>query len=209
MVGHRGSGKTFCTEWLMYVKGKIFPFVYCLTQTKFNGAWAKHIHTDMILEGWDERAVNELKHRQAKVIKSKEFGLDPRVAVILDDLAADPNLRYNKNLLEFSFYGRHLITFIVVTSQWYKQLSPGFRDNSDVIFLFKLDNENEIEALWKEHGAGMPKDVFENLVRRYSTDTTALVIVKNGISPFKRFFQFRAIQAPLHRLGCKAVWKSS
>lgn len=207
-VGHRGAGKTWALTWTMYVKGKIFPFVYCLTQTKHNGAWVKHIHKKWVIEGWDKSTVHELKERQAEVIGTKEYGADPRVAVILDDLAADPALRYDRDLLDFSFYGRHLITFIAVTSQWYKQLSPGFRDNSDVIFLFKLDNENEIEALWKEHGGGMPKDIFENLVRRYSSETTALVIVKNGMSPLRRFFQFRAIKAPKHRLGCYKVWES-
>lgn len=207
LVGHRGSGKTFMTQWLMFAKGKVFPFVYCLTQTKFNGAWVKHIADDWVLEGWNAGVVQQIKQRQANVIKTPEFGTDPRVAVILDDMAANPALRYDRDLLEFSFYGRHLITFIAVTSQWYKQLSPGFRDNSDVIFLFKLDNENEIEALWKEHGGGMPKEIFENLVRRYSSDTTALVIVKNGMSPFRRFFQYRAQKPPPHRLGCYKVWQ--
>jgi len=205
-VGRRNAGKTFGTNWLLYTKRKILPFVYVLTMTKFNGAWAKHVNKDFIFEGWSEETVQQLKERQAKVRSTPEWGIDPRAAVVLDDMAADKNLRWNPLLQEFAFYGRHLITFIVVTSQWYKQLSPGFRQNCDILFVYKMDNEVEIEALWQEHSAGLPKNVFHALVQKYSTDTTALVICKNGPTPLSKFFQYRAMDPGPFRLGCRSVW---
>lgn len=205
-VGRRNAGKTFGTNWLLYTKRKIFPFVYVFTRTKFNGAWAEHVHKDCIFKGWDEQAITEIGERQEKAKQTPEWGIDPRAAVVLDDMAADKNLRWNPKLLEFSFYGRHMIMFILITSQWYKQLSPGFRENCDILFIYKMDNEVEIEALWKEHSAGIPKQIFHGLVQKYSTDTTALVIVKNGMTPLSKFYQYRALDPGPFRMGCASVW---
>lgn len=206
-VGRRNAGKTFGTNWTLYTKRKVFPFVYVMTMTKYNGAWAKHVHPDCIFQGWTDEAVTQLRKRQAKALESPEWGIDPRAAVVLDDMAADKNLRWNPKLLEFSFYGRHLVMFVIVTSQWYKQLAPGFRENCDILFIYKMDNEVEIEALWKEHSAGIPRSIFHSLVQKYSTDTTALVIVKNGPTPLTKFYQYRALNPGPFRLGCKSVWK--
>lgn len=206
-VGRRNAGKTFGSMWLLYTKRKVMPFVYVLTMTKFNGAWAEHVHEDCIFQGWQDDVVTKLRNRQARARKSPEWGIDPRAAVVLDDMAADKNLRWNPKLLEFSFYGRHLIMFVIVTSQWYKQLSPGFRENCDILFIYKMDNEVEIEALWKEHSAGIPKQIFHSLVQKYSTDTTALVIVKNGMTPLSKFYQYRALDPGPFRLGCRSVWE--
>lgn len=208
-VGRRNAGKTFGTMWLLYTKRKVFPFVYVMTMTKFNGAWAEHVNEDCIFQGWKEDVVEQLRDRQAKARLTPEWGIDPRAAIILDDMAANRELRWNDSLLEFSFYGRHLIMFVVVTSQWYKQLAPGFRENCDILFIYKMDNENEIESLWKEHSGGIPRPIFHSLVQKYSTDTTALVIVKNGMTPLTRFYQYRAIDPGPFRLGCESVWDQS
>jgi len=205
-VGRRNAGKTFGTNWLLYTKRKVFPFVYVLTKTAFNGAWAQHVHPDCIIQGWQDDVVVTIKKRQTKAAGTPEWGIDPRAAVVLDDMAADPALRWNRDLLEFAFYGRHFVTFVVVTSQWYKQLSPGFRENCDILFVYKMDNEIEIDALWKEHSAGVPKHIFHSLVQKYSTDTTALVIVKNGMTPLTKFYQYRAMDPGPFRLGCESVW---
>lgn len=207
-VGRRNAGKTFGTNWLLYTKRKVFPFVFVFTMTKFNGAWAEHVHEDCIFKGWKEDAVLEIKDRQERAKLTPEWGIDPRAAVVLDDMAADKNLRWNPSLLEFSFYGRHLILFVLVTTQWYKQLATGFRENCDILFIYKMDNQNEIEALWKEHSAGIPKNIFYALVQKYSTDTTALVIVKNGMTPLTKFYQYRAMDPGPFRLGCDSVWEA-
>lgn len=206
-VGRRNAGKTFGTNWLLYTKRKVFPFVYVFTMTKFNGAWAEHVHKECIFEGWAEDTVGKIRDRQEKAKLTPEWGIDPRAAVVLDDMAADPKLRWNKKLMEFSFYGRHLIMFVLVTTQWYKQLAPGFRENCDILFIYKMDNVTEIESLWKEHSAGIPKNIFHALVQKYSTDTTALVIVKNGTTPLTKFYQYRAIDPGPFRLGCNSVWE--
>lgn len=206
-LGRRDAGKTFGSKYLCYTKRKVFPFVYVFTRTPFNGSWKKNISPDCVFDGWDEDAVTQFKEYQAKARESPEWGVDPRALVILDDMAADPKLRWNKQLLEFSFYGRHLVVMIIITSQWYKQLAPGFRDNCDFIFVYKMDNDNEIEALWKEHGSGVHKRVFRALVHKYSTNTTALVINKNGSTPLRKFFQWRALDPGPFRMGCKSVWE--
>lgn len=207
-MGRRGSGKTWCSDFVFYTKRKVLPFVYVVTSTAGNGAWEKRVHPDFIFDGWDDDVIEQIRDRQKKVMKTPEWGVDPRVGILFDDMAADSNMRHNPKILEFAFYGRHYITLTMVTTQYYKQLKPGFRDNADIIFLYKMDNEPEKKAIWEEHSGNVPWPVFETLVNRYSTDVSCLVIAKNGSTPLTRFYTFRAPDPGRYRLGCASCWET-
>ena len=206
LIGRRRTGKSFLTRWILYNKRKAFPFGLVMTQTKYNRFWAKYINKDSVWGDYSSRALERLINRQAALVTSNTYGIDPRVFIVLDDLAADTQLRHDPMLRSFFYYGRHLKAFVVVTSQWFKSLAPGCRENADYIFLFGMTNINELDAVYEEYGAGVPKDIFTCLVRRYATDSCAFVINPHGKTPLERFFQYRAQDPGPFRMGCEAMW---
>lgn len=206
LIGRRRTGKSFLTRWILYNKRKVFPFGLVMTQTKYNKFWSTYINKNSVWGDYSQIALGRLIQRQAHLAEKNVYGEDPRVFIVLDDLAADTQLRYDYMLRSFFYYGRHLKAFVVVTSQWFKSLAPGCRENADYIFLFGMTNVNELEAIYEEYGAGVPKDVFIQLVRRYATESSAFVVNPHGRTPLERFFQYRAQDPGPFRMGCEAMW---
>lgn len=207
ITGRRRTGKSFLTRWLLYNKRKVFPFGMVMTQTKFNKFWSTYINKDAVWGDYSSEALHRLVARQSTLVDDNIWGIDPRIFVVLDDLAADVQLRYDYMLRSFFYYGRHLKTFLVVTSQWFKSLAPGCRENADYIFLFGMSNLNELEAIYEEYAAGVPRDIFYQLVSRYSSESNCFVINPHGRTPFERFFQYRAQDPGPFRMGCEEMWK--
>lgn len=206
LIGRRRTGKSFLTRWILYNKRKVFPFGLVMTQTKYNKYWANYINKDSVWGDFSSRALEKLVERQASLSDKNPYGVDPRVFVVLDDLAADTQLRHDYMLRSFFYYGRHLKAFVVVTSQWFKSLAPGCRENADYIFLFGMTNIVELDAIYEEYGAGVPKDIFTQLIRRYATDSCCFVINPHGRTPLERFFQYRAQDPGPFRMGCEEMW---
>lgn len=212
-VGKKGTGKTMCTDFILYTKRKVFPFVYMFSMTTYNGFWKRRIHPDFILDDWEnEDEMNdflvELMRRQKNTLENPSRGEDPRIAVILDDMAAEKGVKDNLQMRRLAFYGRHLKVFVAITTQYYKKgLSTDYRQNADVIFLYQMDNDIERKAIWAEHSAGVPWKIFEAMMNRYSTEKSCMVILKNASRPLNKFFCFRAPVIGPYRLGCAACWE--
>lgn len=209
LIGRRRTGKSFLTRWILYNKRKIFPFGLVMTQTKYNKFWSTYINKNSVWGDYSANTLGKLIQRQAVLVNNNIYGVDPRVFVVLDDLAADTQLRYDYMLRSFFYYGRHLKSFVVVTAQWFKSLAPGCRENADYIFLFSMTNINELDAIYEEYGAGVPKEIFIQLVRRYATESSCFVVNPHGRTPFERFFQYRAQDPGPFRMGCEENWKQS
>lgn len=208
-IGRRRTGKSFLTRWIMYNKRKVFPFGLVMTQTKYNKFWSTYINKDSVWGDYSAAALQKLVNRQATLVDNNIWGIDPRIFVVLDDLAADIQLRYDYMLRSFFYYGRHLKAFVMVTSQWFKSLAPGCRENADYIFLFGMTNLNELEAIYEEYAAGVPRDIFYQLVSRYATESNCFVVNPHGRTPFERFYQYRAQDPGPFRMGCSEMWKKS
>lgn len=207
LIGRRRTGKSFLTRWILYNKRKVFPFGLVMTQTKYNKFWSTYIHKNSVWGDYSANTLGRLIQRQAVLVNNNTWGVDPRIFVVLDDLAADSQLRYDYMLRSFFYYGRHLKAFVIVTAQWFKSLAPGCRENADYIFLFGMTNINELDAIYEEYGAGVPKDIFIQLVRRYATESSCFVVNPHGRTPFERFFQYRAQDPGPFRMGCEEMWK--
>lgn len=207
LIGRRRTGKSFLTRWILYNKRKVFPFGLVMTQTKYNKFWSTYIHKNSVWGDYSATTLGRLIQRQAVLVNNNTYGVDPRIFVVLDDLAADTQLRYDYMLRSFFYYGRHLKGFVIVTAQWFKSLAPGCRENADYIFLFEMTNINELEAIYEEYGSGVPKEIFVQLIRRYATESSCFVVNPHGHTPLERFFQYRAQDPGPFRMGCEEMWK--
>lgn len=208
ICGRRRTGKSFLTRWVLYNKRKAFPFGLVMTQTKYNKFWSEYINKNSVWGDFSATTLARLVERQATLVEKNVHGEDPRVFVVFDDLAADSQLRHDYMLRSFFYYGRHLESLVIVTTQWFKSLAPGCRENADYVFLFGMTNVDELEAIYKEYGAGVPREIFITLVRRYATESSCFVVNPHGNTPFERFFQYRAQNPGPFRMGCKEMWKN-
>ena len=209
LFGRRRTGKSFLTRWILYNKRKVFPFGMVMTETKFNLFWEKYVNKNSIYSGYDPEVLVRLMKRQGALVKTKKHGQDPRVFVILDDVAGSGSLSHDPTLKKLFYNGRHYKCFIVVTSQWFKALAPGCRENAEYIFLFGMNNLEEMEAIRKEYAGQIEPELFYRMLYRYASASSCFVIKAEGKTPYERFFQYRAQDPGPFRLGCEEMWEGS
>lgn len=205
-IGRRETGKSYLLRWLMYLKRKVYPNVALMTETACNGDWKKHIAPGQIIEGYNRNVLNAIITIQQRLQNDKKSGIDPRTLVILDDMAASTKLQSDEEFRKFFFYGRHYKVSLWCTTQWFKRVNPGCRENADYIFLFQMDNQKEIEAIAEEYAGEMDKRLFMYWIRMYATDENCFVINIKGRHPAERFFTYRAQDPGKFRMGHAGHW---
>jgi len=86
---------------------------------------------------------------------------------VLDDVT-DSNTRYDHNLEELYFRGRHFNIWLFQTAQYLKTLPPGMRSNCDMVVSMVQHQERQREVIEDDFMADIPADdvefVLNNLV---------------------------------------------
>ena len=77
-----------------------------------------------------------------------------QILIVIDDFADDSSFTRNSHLLH-SLYtrGRHSFISTITSTQVYKAISPIIRKNITHLFVFKLRNQTELNALLEEFSA--------------------------------------------------------
>lgn len=169
LLGRRGTGKSFCTRYIVYCMRDKIPRWYVFTKTKLNRFYQDEccIPSEAIFDGFPVSMLHALVEEQrARVQKWKDGGEheteedDLWIGIILDDVGTEmDSLHYNKDLQDIVYHGRHLHIFLVVTEQYFKFVGPGFRKNTDVPILFRADAETELDDIRKSYlGFMKPND---------------------------------------------------
>ena len=89
--------------------------------------------------------------------------------IIIDDSADDPSFtRHSKLLHQLFIRGRHSYISTIVSTQVYKAISTIIRKNLTHLFVFKLRNYSDLEALLDEFGSVYDK---QTLLKMYKIAT--------------------------------------
>lgn len=209
VIGKRREGKTFLVDEILYRHKRHFPCAVVFTRTAFNGHYQKRVPKPYIHNGYKPAVLTRILARQRRVIEAEQ--IDPRLALIFDDTASEPNLRYDPYgaLESVGFEGRHMKLFCVITSQRLKRVVSGFRECADFVFIFWMDNADSWQTAWSEWCADIPKDLFYALFKQYTQGYCCLVI--NRSTKSKRFedkyFFYEAEEVPDYVLGSEAYWE--
>lgn len=176
--GKRRTGKSTCLMNILWVMHKFFPGggVVISATEKFNHAFAKHFHKEMIYDGWDPLLNQLLYERQQVVPKKHPFW---RQVCVIDDMAADEDTRDNPDLNKFAMNGRHLGIQIHVTTQWPTAIAPRVRGNADFAFIFAESNIMGRKALWESYGGGMDFKHWCAVMDKYTDTSKHMCIVKD------------------------------
>lgn len=120
---------------------------------------------DDMYEEYNEETLNELMKDQDKIMKRLNTSKKPitwadQILWVFDDMVGS-GLFHQKRLNAFkrlSVRRRHFCSSIIGVVQAYKEFPKTSRTNANIFILFKIDNEDELEAIYKDFPCGLKWD---------------------------------------------------
>ena len=105
--------------------------------------------TSMMSRLW--KKIIQTQGKIVKYLKDNNHTHIYHIWIIIDDFADSPEVSRNSKILH-SLYtrGRHHFISTLISTQGYKAISPIIRKNITDVFLFRLRNHSELEAVVDE-----------------------------------------------------------
>ena len=122
-------------------------------------------------DGWKEAEVAEILAKQRKVVTTaKKRGMTelPAICVCIDDCADDKKAMHGNMLQSLFTRGRHSNVTVILMTQRYRLLDVTTRVNANALFIFRMRNAKDLEAIVEENSAVADKDT---LLRVYDQAT--------------------------------------
>ena len=121
-------------------------------------------------DGWSEAEVSKILANQRKVVlAAKRRGTElPAICIVCDDLADNKKAMHGSMLQSLFTRGRHSNVTIILMTQRYRLLDVTTRVNANALFIFRMRNAKDLEAIVEENSALADKDT---LLRVYDQAT--------------------------------------
>jgi hypothetical protein len=100
-----------------------------------------------------------------------------KLLLIFDDIVDENNAQRNPFLTKFVLDNRHLNCSIIIAVQRATYITPGIRDNSDIVMTFYNKSDDVMELIKKNYVKRHSKEFIYNLVDKHTQNYSALVIV--------------------------------
>lgn len=155
--GKRGSGKTFGMRNILW---QLAPFVekaMVFTNTKQNQYWQQYLPKNVVIDPFDPQRLEAWVRKKKAFINKWEQTkwmqqlINPYDVLILEDCVDANNLMHAQALTTLAANGRHLRTFVMISTQYPKKLGPIIRDNVDYAFVYFLASTNAKKAIVEQY----------------------------------------------------------
>jgi len=147
----RNTGKTVFMTDLLYHNRHIWSYGIVFTKTKHNGYWQKYFPNHCIHSDFNEALLRRwMKIQQQRVTMQ---GVNSRVLVLLDDMAASQALRYANIISELAYNGRHLQMDVVYATQDVIKATTAMRRNADLFCMLTTMNMVTLKHVYDEFGS--------------------------------------------------------
>jgi hypothetical protein len=117
-----------------------------------------------LFDRYDEGALKKIIDTQHKLVshmKANHVKKLFQILIVVDDFADDRSLVRNSQLLHaVCIRGRHVGLNSLVSTQVYNAISPTIRKNATNLYVFKLRNAKDLEALLEELSALYDKNTI-------------------------------------------------
>ena len=127
----------------------------------------------LFFDSYDAEALENIvstQHKVAEHMKTKGYTKIYQVLIIVDDFADDPIFSRHSKLLHALFTrGRHSFISTIVSTQKYRAISNIIRVNATNLYVFRLRNGGDLEALIDELNALTDK---KTLLQKYNAGTS-------------------------------------
>lgn len=127
-----------------------------------------------LFDHYDEQALKkiiETQHRLVAHMKAHHMKKLFQILIVVDDFADDRALVRNSQLLHSLYIrGRHTAISTITSTQVYNLISPIIRKNATNLYVFKLRNYKDLEALLEELSALYDKQTIQDIYRKATSD---------------------------------------
>ena len=156
-------------------------------------------HTDanpIYFDHYDAEQLHNIIETQHKITKHMKDTTKSKklfqILIIIDDFADDPVFSRQSKLLHGLFTrGRHNMISTVVSTQAYRCLHPIIRLNAVNIFIFKLRNFKDIEALIDEVSALVDKNSLMQMYKLGTEEPYSFLYIKLNAKKREDMFYIR------------------
>lgn len=223
-IGKRREGKSFCARWILSAVHHHFPRVWCFTNTKINGYWQDMIPDKFVFDQYEPAVMEQIIVRQKALIKwmkkhpdeAERQKVNPNIIIILDDcINQDLHHSLAEHLKYVFFNGRHLKILFIITLQYARGIPPGFRENIDMCFLYRMHSIAQKEAICENFLGNYPKKtalkiLSECVWQDHETGVRQFLCVDtSGNSDLgHELYVGQATEPPKFKIGCEEWWKT-
>jgi hypothetical protein len=210
LYGRRRLGKSFMLRYIMHMLAHYFAFGLVFTNTKLNQYWQNHMPDKFIHKGYKPAVLKKFLERQ-EILKldPKYKNVNKRAFVILDDTISDPKVRSCKYVKSLYTEGRHSDTFVAITTQDAKGVTPTHRDNTDVSIIFQVESLRQRESLHDDLFSFATKDETYAVFNKYLNEDVCLVVLMDKtLKGWDKVYFAKAKDPGQFVLGSKEMWES-
>lgn len=126
-----------------------------------------HEREQIYFDHYDPNDLQAIIDKQYKVVeyqKSQGHKQLFQIAIFIDDFAESQEFLRNSKLLHALYTkGRHANISTITSVQMYKSLAPIIRKNATAIFIFRLRNQGDMDAILDELGALADKKTIQKI----------------------------------------------
>ena len=217
LVSPSGGGKTvLLTNFILDIYRDCFERIYIFSPSiDVDNNWhpVKDYIRDKIkpfenekiyFDNYNPDELEEIIKTQQKVIEIQKENKHKQmfqILIIIDDFADDTNFTRRSTLLhQLYIRGRHNYISTITSTQVYKQISPIVRKNMTHLFVFRLRNQADLEAITEEVSAVYGKDIFKQIYNEATSEPYAFLYInmmaKNKEDMFYQNFTHRLTPGP-------------
>jgi len=170
LVGPSGSGKTvLLTNMILDIYKGCFSIIYVWSPSiEVDNTWKpvkNYIRDNMkpsdrekcYFDRYEPSELEQVINTQKKVIdyqKEQKHKDLYQILIVIDDFADDTNFTRKSQLLrQLYIRGRHYMISTITSTQVYKQISPIVRKKMTHLFIYRLRNYGDLEAIVEELSA--------------------------------------------------------
>ena len=112
----------------------------------------------------DLQEIVELQYKVIEYQKTHDHKQLFQIAIFIDDLAESQEFLRNSKMLHALYTkGRHACISTITSVQMYKSLAPIIRKNATAMFIFRLRNHGDVEAIVDELSALTDKKTIQRI----------------------------------------------
>ena len=149
----------------------------------------------LFFDSYDAEALENIvstQHKVAEHMKTKGYTKIYQVLIIVDDFADDPIFsRHSKLLLALFTRGRHSFISTIVSTQKYRAISNIIRVNATNLYVFRLRNGGDLEALIDELNALTDKKTLLQLYNAGTSEPYSFLFIKLNAKKLNDMFYAR------------------
>jgi HEPN domain-containing protein len=189
-----GGGKTvLLTNFILNIYRDCFERIYIFSPSiDVDNAWdnVKDYIRDKIrpfpnekiyFDHYNPDDLEEIIETQKKVIeiqKEQKHKQLFQILIVIDDFADDTNFTRKSTLLhQLYIRGRHNYISTLTSTQVYRQISPIVRKNMTHLFVFRLRNQADLEAITEEVSAVYGKSKFQEMYNTATSEPFAFLYI--------------------------------